>query len=249
MLEILRNKHMVLHDIDMTRDCRYVTERRLVEQHLLRNGITTVIKDRHRMGDHCISWMGSSDDTKNIRYKVYNKFVQILESAEVRKSLGSRMEGLVADDDKRFMARLLRHKDHGMFRLELTFYGSTLLSLKEYKAHLEDARDLLSTYPVYDYSYEEMWKQRADCIQSMVAVYMPVKKVFAYCHWWNSVTSKKYGYMWKNVGSKLVPLLLANYSFNDRPIHYIKVKVDDAGEVEIISEKVYEREPGCTAMT
>ena len=63
------------------------------------------------------------------------------------------------------------------------------------------------------------------------------------------MTCKKYGYMWKNVGSKLVPLLLANYSFNDRPIHYIKVKVDDAGEVEIISEKVYEREPGCTAMT
>jgi len=109
MLEILRNKHMVLHDIDMTRDCRYVTERRLVEQHLLRNGITKVIKDRSRVGDHCISWMGSSDDTKNIRYKVYNKFVQILESAEVRKSLGSRMEGLVADDDERFMARLLRH--------------------------------------------------------------------------------------------------------------------------------------------
>ena len=249
MLETLRSKHMVLHDIDMTRDCRYVTERRLVEQHLLRNGITTVIKDRSRVGDHCISWMGSSDDTKNIRYKVYNKFVQILESAEVRKSLGSRMEGLVADDDKRFMARLLRHKDHGMSRLELTFYGSTLLSLDEYLAQLADARTLLSTCPVYDHSYEEMWKERANYIESMVAVHIPAKKVFAYCHWWNSVTSKKYGYMWKNVGSKLVPLLLANYSFNDRPIHCIKVKVDDAGKVEIISEKVYERESGCTAMT
>ena len=249
MLETLRSKHMVLHDIDMTRDCRYVTERRLVEQHLLRNGITTVIKDRCRVGDHCISWMGSSDDTKNIRYKVYNKFVQILESAEVRKSLGSRMEGLVADDDKRFMARLLRHKDHGMSRLELTFYGNTLLSLDEYLAHLDHARALLSTCRVYDHSYEEMWKERANYIESMVAVHIPAKKVFAYCHWWNSVTSKKYGYMWKNVGSKLVPLLLANYSFNDRPIHCIKVKVDDAGEVEIISEKVYERESGCTAMT
>ncbi|OAQ26280.1 hypothetical protein K457DRAFT_22227 [Linnemannia elongata AG-77] len=249
MLETLRNKHMVLYDIDMTRDCRYVTERRLVEQHPLRNGITTVIQDRSRVGDHCTSRMGSSDDTKNIRYKVYNKFVQILESAEVRKSLGSRMEGLVADDDKRFMARLLRHKDHGMSRLELTFYGSTLLSLDEYLAHLDHARALLSTCPVYDYSYEEMWKERANYIESMVAVHIPAKKAFAYCHWWNSVTSKKYGYIWKNVGSKLVPLLLANYSFNDRPIHYIKVKVDDAGEVEIISEKVYERESGCAAMT
>ncbi|KAG0053531.1 hypothetical protein BGZ90_006209, partial [Linnemannia elongata] len=86
---------------------------------------------------------------------VYNKFVQILESAEVRKSLGSRMEGLVADDDERFMARLLRHKDHGMSRLELTFYGSTLLYLEKYQAHLDHARDLLRTCPVYDYSYEE----------------------------------------------------------------------------------------------
>ncbi|KAH7028527.1 hypothetical protein BKA57DRAFT_479388 [Linnemannia elongata] len=219
MLETLRCKHMVLHDIDMTRDCRYVTERRHVEQHLLRNGITTVIQDRSRVGDHCISWMGSSYDTKNIRYKVYNKFVQILESAEVRKSLGSRMEGLVADDDERFMARLLRHKDHGMSRLELTFYGSTLLSLDEYLAHLDHARALLSTCPVYDHSYEEMWKERANYIESMVAVHIPAKKVFAYCYWWNST-----------------------YPF-------ITVKADDAGEVENISEKVYEREPGCTAMT
>ncbi|OAQ25584.1 hypothetical protein K457DRAFT_23046 [Linnemannia elongata AG-77] len=213
MLETLRNKHIVLHDIDMNRNCRYVTERFLVEQHLLRNGITTVIKDRSRVGDHCTSWMGSSDDTKNIRYKVYNKFVQILESAEVRKSLGSRMEGLVADDDERFMARLLRHKDHGMSLLELTFYGSTLLYLEKYHAHLDHARDLLSTCPVYDCSYEEMWKQRANCIESMVAVHIPAKKVFAYCHWWSSV------------------------------------RTDEAGEVEIISEKVYEMEPGCTAMT
>ncbi|KAH7049009.1 hypothetical protein BKA57DRAFT_536048 [Linnemannia elongata] len=44
-------------------------------------------------------------------------------SGDSRKSLGSRMEGLVADDDKRFMARLLRHKDHEMSRLELTFYA------------------------------------------------------------------------------------------------------------------------------
>ncbi|KAG0042447.1 hypothetical protein BGZ90_009392, partial [Linnemannia elongata] len=83
----------------------------------------------------------------------------------------------------------------------------------------------------------------------MVAVHIPAKKVFAYCHWWNSVTSKKYGYMWKKVGSKLVPLLLANYSFNDRPIHHTKVMVDDPGVAEIICEKVYERELGCTAIT
>lgn len=92
------------------------------------------------MGDHCVSWFGSKD-TKNIRYKVYNKFVQMLESAEVRKSLGSRMEEFIVGDSK-FTERLIKHKDHVLSHLELTFYGPKLLPYEEYHNRIGEAMEL-----------------------------------------------------------------------------------------------------------
>ncbi|KAG0195243.1 hypothetical protein BGX28_001876, partial [Mortierella sp. GBA30] len=83
----------------------------------------------------------------------------------------------------------------------------------------------------------------------MAAVYFPKNQLFAYCHCWNSVTSKKYGYMRGKFPSTVVPLLLANYSFSNRPIYYFEAKEGDHGKAVVTKEKRYEREPGCTAIT
>ncbi|KAI9242445.1 MAG: hypothetical protein BYD32DRAFT_403635, partial [Podila humilis] len=109
-------------------------------------------------------------------------------------------------------------------------------------------KDLLSGCTTFRCSFESQWEQRAKGITSMVAVYFP-KKFFAYCHWWNSVTSKKCGYIWKRVPAKLVPLLLANYSFNNHPIHFIEVSMDSNERLSYNSVKKYQRHPGCTAIT
>jgi hypothetical protein len=251
MLPILKKHGVILHDIDLTKDCRYITTRSRIKNYLEKKGITTVKNDRDRtkVGDHCISWMGHTKNTKNIRYKVYNKFVQMMESAEVRKPLGSRMEDFVVGDGS-FSKRLIKHKDHGFSRLELTFYGPKLLTYEEYHNRIVETMELLEECPTFECSFENQWRQRADRIKSMIAIYLPEKEkgVFAYCHWRNSVTSKKYGYVWKNVLPNVVSKLLANYSFNDRPIYYFEAKVDE-DEVSITKEVVYSRQPGCTAIT
>ena len=172
----------------------------------------------------------------------------MLESAEVRKSLGSRMEKLV-EKEGRFSRRLERYKDCGYTRLELTFYGPNLLSLKDYQGHMKNTQDLLSTCASFECSFEKQWTQRAQNITSMVAVYFPKKKLFAYCHWWNSITSKKYGYMWEKVAANLVPLLLANFSFNDRPIYYHEFDLQQDKTPSITKELTYQRESGSTAIT
>jgi len=249
ILPILRKRYLVLHDIDMTHDCRYVSTRTYLERHLKAKGISTIVNDRGRVGDHCVTWFASADNAQNIRCKVYNKLVQMLESADVRKSLGSRMEDIVANPDEKFTRTLLRHRDHGLSRLELTFYGSRLHPLAVYQDRMDDARRLLDGCTTFDYSYEQHWIERAELIKAMVAVYIPGSKVFAYCHWWNSTTRKKYGYMWSKVSAPLAMHLVANYSFNDRPIYYVEAKVSENGTVEVTKEKMYEREPGCKAKT
>ncbi|MFI5422866.1 MAG: hypothetical protein ACHQWH_02860 [Nitrososphaerales archaeon] len=114
---------------------------------------------------------------------------------------------------------------------------------------MKNAQELLSGCTTYECPFKKQWKQRAQNITSMVAVYFPKKKLFAYCHWWNSLTSKKYGYMWEKVQGSIVPLLLANFSFNNRPIYYHEFKLDH-GDIPYISKKVtYQCESGSTAIT
>ncbi|MFI5422865.1 MAG: hypothetical protein ACHQWH_02855, partial [Nitrososphaerales archaeon] len=112
MLSIVRDKDMNLHDVDFTHDCQYISTRLQITKQLQEHGIHTIIDDRNRVGDHCVSWMGNTENTENIRHKVYNKFIQMLECAEVRKSLGSRMENLVQKEGK-FARRLERYKNYG----------------------------------------------------------------------------------------------------------------------------------------
>ena len=242
----LAKKCLVIHDIDFAQDCGYITMRTQLERHIRENKAGEIINDRKKVGDHCVTWRGKGDYA-NIRYKVYNKFVQQLESAEVRKSLGSRMENLVEQEGK-FADHMERYRDRGFSRMELTFYGSKLLSTKEYRARMEETREMLDTCKTWKCSHENQWRQRAQLIQSVVAVHIPKRKVFAYCHWWNAITTKKYGYMWNQVKASTVPLLLANYSFNDRPIYYFKADVVD--DCAVITERaIKKRVAGSTAIT
>ncbi|KAH7045773.1 hypothetical protein BKA57DRAFT_467654, partial [Linnemannia elongata] len=167
ILPVIRKRYLVLHDIDMTHDCRCVSTRTYLERHLKAKGISTIVNDRGRVGDHCVTWFAPPDNAQKIRYKVYNKLVQMLESADVRKSLGSRMEDIVANPDEKFTRTLLRHRDHGLSRLELAFYGSRLHPLAVYQNRMDDARRLLEGCTTFDYSYEQHWIERAELIKAM----------------------------------------------------------------------------------
>lgn len=248
MLLHLHDKSIVLHDIDFAHDCKYVTTRYILQKRLRETKVGEVKDDVQKVGHHCISWKDPTEGAENIRYKVYNKFAQVMESAEVRKSLGSRMEDLV-EKETTFARRVKRYKKHGYTRVELTFYGPHLSPLWKYQDEMDKTRKFLKSCPTFKCSFEAQWQERAKCITSMAAVYFPKKKLFAYCHWWNSVTSKKYGYMWKNVKSASIPLLLANYSFNDRPIYYMEGRLDKENKVVLSEIATYMREPGCTAIT
>jgi hypothetical protein len=172
MMPILNESGIALHDIDFAYDCKYITTRLHVERLLKEGNTTKVIDDLTKVGHHCISWISLEEDRKNIRYKVYNKFVQILESAEVRKSLGSRLEDLV-EKDTAFGRRVEKYQHHGYSRIELTFEGSSLRSLRSYEDEMNRTRTFLEDCPTYKCSFEKQWGERAKCITSMVAVHFP----------------------------------------------------------------------------
>ena len=142
MLPILNESGIALHDIDFAYDCKYITTRSHVKRLLKEGNMTKIVDDVGKVGHHCISWRSLEEDRENIRYKVYNKFVQILESAEVRKSLGSRLEDLV-EKETAFGRRVKKYKNHGYSCIELSFYGSSLRSLQSYQDEMDETKNFL----------------------------------------------------------------------------------------------------------
>ncbi|CEG75311.1 hypothetical protein RMATCC62417_10376 [Rhizopus microsporus] len=83
----------------------------------------------------------------------------------------------------------------------------------------------------------------------MAVVYVPETQTFAYCHWWNSLTKRIQGVSKTKITAADAKLHLANFSFNDRPIHYLVVKQKGEKEYEITKHTIYKRVKGCTAIT
>lgn len=255
ILHELADNFIYMHDIDIARDCQYVTSRPILKKYLKEqydddDGELDIVDDLDKVGNHCLSWILYTYKNQKIRCKMYNKFVQMMESAETRMSLGSRMEDLVMAQDKKLHKRLRKAKEHGLSRLEITFYGKKLRKFAYYEEVVNDTKDILQDCPTYRVSFEEYWRYMASTITSMVGVHIVSEDTtaFAYCHWWNSITKKKYGSYRNKVGKDEAMKALANYSFNDRPIYLLEVEMENGTIKNIITTK-YERPVGCTEIT
>ncbi|KAG0036004.1 hypothetical protein BGZ83_003967, partial [Gryganskiella cystojenkinii] len=248
LLTILEDKYICLHDLDIATDCQYVTSRELLEAHSLTTipDLVEIVQDRTKVGEHCLSWIMDLQSGTKLRCKVYNKLVQMLESAEVRSSFGSRMEDLVANASESMTDKLLQAKNRGYTRLEVTFYNSKVKSYGHYSRTLDMVKGYIKDCPTYSVSYKAYWKYMTGNISCMIGIYIPKSKTFAYCHWYNSVTGRKYGSHRSNIGRDEMMTLLANYSFNDRPIYLLEA---DSTGTNIASMTTYRRADGCRAMT
>lgn len=250
IMEKLDKKYIYLHDLDMATDCQYVTSRSILQDYIKSlDPETRFVDDRSRVGDHCLSWMITTDKEQEVRCKIYNKFIQMMESAQVRSSLGSRLEELVGSSDEKFTKKLLAAKDKGLSRLELTFYGTRIRSYKYYMRMLDKVKDQLHECRTYKVPYSAYWQYMVDNIPSMIGIHVPSRSTFAYCHWWNSVTGKKYGSHRGKVGRQEAMTLLANYSFNDRPIYFVEVQMDDDEKISNTILTTYTRPVGSKAIT
>lgn len=249
----LHDSLIVLHDIDITVDCALVSSRELITRYIHRHlgiNLTDIVGDRHRVGDHCISWLcvSTGSDQLDLRIKIYKKFLQMLESTDARSMIGSQLSNFVANISDSFTRKLLQYRDTGMTRMEITLYGSKLYDPSEDEGLMNDLISKMSDCPTYELSFKNHWISIVERLQSMVALYDPQEKIFAYCHWWNSLTKRKQGLFRENIKDAYVISLLSNFGFNDRPIHYFQVsRVEDRYETSEYVE--YRRTPGCTAIT
>ena len=129
-----------------------------VMKHILKNGIVKgdIVDDRRKVGDNCISFYTPDHSMK---IKVYNKFVQMLESCDVIMVLGSRIHNLFVEPTN-YMKYILRELvDTGITRIEIKFYDRELYPMNYYIDYFKQVKTNLEGCNFYNVSLERQWKQ------------------------------------------------------------------------------------------
>ncbi|KAL1932987.1 hypothetical protein VTP01DRAFT_8665 [Rhizomucor pusillus] len=156
LLRVLRNVQrelhdnlIVMHDLDISIDCGLVSTRDLIESYItqvLEADPSDIVSDRHKVDDHCTSWLcqTTGNVAVDLRVKIYNKFVQMIESTDARSCIESQLSNFVANKSEKFTAKLLRYKDTGMTRLEIAMYARDLFNLEDHVALMNDLVDKMS---------------------------------------------------------------------------------------------------------
>jgi nitrogen regulatory protein PII len=211
---IANTDNVIIHDIDIAQDINYITTRRNVEEHILANGVQKrdIVDDRYKVGDNCISFF---NDDRTLKVKVYNKYVQMLESSDVMTTLGSRLHNLFVDPKDSIRETLERTRETGITRIEVKFYGGDS-EVDYYIEKFNEVKEFLQGCKFYEVSLENQWKQLAKKIykSKITMIYLEEEETFAYCHWWNSLTGKMQGGISTKVNNEEVLTLVTNFSFN-----------------------------------
>ncbi|KAL1933991.1 hypothetical protein VTP01DRAFT_8081 [Rhizomucor pusillus] len=150
VIRLLEESTIILHDIDISVDCAFISTRAIIKDYLSKLGVTesdiaVKVKD---VGLNCISWRRYTTSVPPVilRTKIYNKFVQMLESTDIRSSLGSQLANLIMDPCSRFAQKLRSFSGSGMSRIEITFYSSTVYDAAEYKLIIRQTLDCFSLF-------------------------------------------------------------------------------------------------------
>ncbi|KAL1932984.1 hypothetical protein VTP01DRAFT_8662 [Rhizomucor pusillus] len=250
VVRLLEESTIIIHDIDISVDCAFISTRAIIKDYLSKLGVTeSDIADKVKdVGLNCISWRGYTTSVPPVvlRTKIYNKFVQMLESTDVRSSLGSQLANLIMNPCPLFAQKLRSLSGSGMSRIEITFYSSTVYDASEYELIIHQTLEWMSRCPTFEISFEHQWRALTKEIRRFFAVYVRDTRVFAYCHWWNSITGKKQGMSRSNIDQKEVIPLLSNFSFNHRPIHFLTLttasdEVLEYAHYELIHYRCYTR--------
>jgi hypothetical protein len=246
----LHENNIYLHDIDITVDCSSISDRPKISNYLtnvLMVKREDILDDVRKSGKNCISWYSDIDGLR-VRIKLYNKFIQMLESSSNRLEIGSSVSDLLANGSDELTHTLLHARKHGIMRLEITVYYNKFLNYDKYKKMIKDALYSLRNCPSYHVSFDNQWKIFSSYFKDIMIVYARNKKVITCVQWYNSITGKKQGFMKQDFDESNVRNILCNYSFNKGILHYFVLDIYDGG-YKVIEKLRFKRKPNSEAIT
>ena len=156
----------------------------------------TIIDNDAKVGKNCLTWMENVDGITT-RQKIYNKFVQNLESKCVRSLIGSHWKDWVCQKGTSLSAARDLAKERGLTRAEVTIY------IQNNKIPDEDFIDpvlekIVKYIPkdiVYSTSFANTWKSYCNTFKHSLVCIDRTKNIGIIVYSYNQITGKISGQM------------------------------------------------------
>ena len=132
----------------------------------------SIIDNTNSTGLNCLMFNNTylQQPTK-MRYKLYNKMVQSLESFSVRGSVGNHKMDWVYQTDTRLAQTRDDCKDRGYTRAEITLYCENDIPFMEFISQQMDFLvNLIPNQLVYSTKYSNTWKAYCECLDHSLVV-------------------------------------------------------------------------------
>ena len=237
-INFLSINNIFINDIDFTQDFSGLINKEEVNNWLLINrdfrmqesyvlATHTILDNDFKIYRNCLTF-NKHTNNGDIRYKLYNKFVQSLESPSVRDLVGSHLGDYISNPKDKLKEAIMSAKDTGILRLEITFYRhSTKEKLtKEFiLTHMNYLKELLPNKLIYHNSITNQFNLVCNNIVHNICIYNSKFNTALIGLFQNSLTGKSNGFFLKNVNTTNLSNALRYYTSNT-PIIALLTKID-----------------------
>ncbi|CAC5394758.1 unnamed protein product [Mytilus coruscus] len=187
----------------------------------------TILRNTKSVGGNCLTYMDKHNGHP-IRSKVYNKFVQSLESASVVGNMGYHLWDWCNNPGSRLRETIDRSLEHGLTRVEVTFYNvvPTMWDIEYVLGRWQEyvVRDICFSTPP-----RKQWEALAEQVKSNTMVVCEKTRQILLAHWANQYTGKVGGIYRKCFPKEdfatTVQWIASELTF-DLPIHILYLHVD-----------------------
>jgi hypothetical protein len=227
LIEYLKDNNIYINDIDFTRDFAGVFNKQEVIDYMLDEGFAMagcnehsdegfILRNDHLVGGNCLTFITISE-YGNIRYKLYNKFVQSIESAGVRKSMGNHIADWCNNPEPVLKQAIDKSLDTGLLRLEITFYRdvyNSTLTRDYINEKMEYLRQLVTPELLYHNPITTQWQLLLQTISYNLLLVDTDNKLALFVYYHNKETGKVNGTYIKEITTNCISNYLKMYSFN-----------------------------------
>ena len=248
-LKFLTNINIFINDIDFTQDFSGLINKEEVITWLLINrdfrmqesydlATHTILDNDLKISRNCLTFIKLTSNG-DIRYKLYNKFVQTLGSPSVRDLVGSHIGDYISNPNDKMKKAIMLAKYTGILRLEITFYRHSThekLTKELINTHMNFLKELLLNELIYHNPINNQFNLVCDNIVHNICIYNSKFNTALTSLFRNSLTGKSNEFFLKNVNTTNLSNALRYYTSN-KPIIVLLTKIDfENNEISIQQE-------------
>ena len=210
-LERLNREGLYVGDIDFTQDFKGLFDKDRLIKYMLSIGYrlqgkkikkdleeykATILDNNQHVSRNCLTFI-TKTDVGTTRYKIYNKFVQSMESPSVRGKIGHHIKDWVNNPETVLQEAISSCLDTGLLRLEITFYRTPeqqTITDKEINGEMETLRSVLVPEQLYYNSISNQWNLLCDMVNSNLVILDTENNIAFILIYQNRLTSKINGF-------------------------------------------------------